>query len=481
MPRFVFIIAICVIAAQCTPNTHFQKDKALINSAFEKGEFTSATRMISKFLQDPGVGKEEKNWLIIRQAGIDRIRLDFSKNRDQIKAQLVKYYPALPDSLIDAWEKSGHLEMRKIDGEKKYFKYAVSNLFRLDRAAARVRQKLVPVTADPLDSIRLENTAGIISAGKPGQPVESREITFEYTITVDADGVPAGEEVQCWLPFPRESLPRQKNIRLISSSPETMVRSAGNCLHSSLFAVKKAVAGVPTVFTYKAYFEISGQWFSPENMQAGAVINIPAEAKPFTKEEPPHVAFTQSVRHLADSLADKETDPFKIVQTFYYWINKNIPWASALEYSTFDCIPDYVISQGHGDCGMVTFLLMSMARYKGIPARWQSGWMLHPGEENLHDWCELWFSNTGWVPVDMSFGLQKTEDKALKEFYISGIDSYRMIVNDGFSQEFDPPKKHYRSEPFDFQRGEVEWSKGNLYFNQWDYNLNVVSITKKNQ
>lgn len=124
---------------------------------------------------------------------------------------------------------------------------------------------------------------------------------------------------------------------------------------------------------------------------------------------------------------------------------------------------------------------MSMARYKGIPARWQSGWMLHPGEENLHDWCELWFEKAGWVPVDMSFGLQKTKDPILKEFYLSGIDSYRMIVNDGFAEEFDPPKKFYRSEPFDFQRGEVEWSKENLYFNQWDYHLKVLSIENKNQ
>jgi hypothetical protein len=122
--------------------------------------------------------------------------------------------------------------------------------------------------------------------------------------------------------------------------------------------------------------------------------------------------------------------------------------------------------------------MMSMARYKGIPARWQSGWMLHPGEENLHDWCEIWFRETGWVPLDMSFGLQNTEDLILREFYISGIDSYRLIINDGFSGPFDPPKKHFRSEPYDFQRGEVEWKGGNLYFNKWDYQLNVISIEK---
>ena len=127
---------------------------------------------------------------------------------------------------------------------------------------------------------------------------------------------------------------------------------------------------------------------------------------------------------------------------------------------------------------MQTLLFMTLARSVGIPVKWQSGWMLHPGEVNLHDWCEFWFGNTGLVPVDMSFGLQNSVDPILKDFYISGIDSYRMIVNDGFGEKFDPPKKYYRSEPYDFQRGEVEWAQGNLYFNKWDYQLKVLSIEK---
>lgn len=444
MIRIISFLAALVLLTQCISDNTFQKDKALIINAFEKGEYTTVTELINKSHSRTSLQKDQKKWLTIRQAMMDRTRLDFSKSEEQVRSQLAKYYPVLPDSLINSWENSGHLEMRRINGVKKYFKYAVSNLFRLDTAAARIRQN-------------------------------------QNGIPVDADAVPAGEEVFCWMPFPKESRPRQTNVILISSTPEKIIRSAPDCLHSSLYAIKKAIAGTPTLFSYKASFEISGQWFSPADIESGKMGKVPPEIEKYTKEELPHIAFTQLVRQLADSLTGMETDPFKIIKSFYFWIDKNIPWASALEYSTFVCIPDYVIKQGHGDCGMQTFLLMSMARYKGIPARWQSGWMLHPGKENLHDWCELWFAKTGWIPVDMSFGLQKTENLTLKEFYLSGIDSYRMIVNDGFAEQFYPPKKFYRSEPFDFQRGEVEWSKGNLYFNQWDYKLNVVSIAKKNQ
>ena len=122
---------------------------------------------------------------------------------------------------------------------------------------------------------------------------------------------------------------------------------------------------------------------------------------------------------------------------------------------------------------MQNFLFISMLRYKGIPARWQSGLMVPPDYENLHDWCEIYYEGAGWIPVDVYYGLQQTKIEGLKEFYLSGIDSYRLIVNDGISGNLYPHKIFMRSEPYDFQRGEVEWKGGNLYFDKWDYNINI--------
>jgi len=456
-------------------------DRQQILKDFAAGHFTIADQLISRALLRQGMTNEETDWLVRQQATMERIRLDFSLTRDQVRKQLERFFPDLQDGQIAAWEKSGRLEMRLIDDAPRYFNRAVANLFRLDAAAAEARKEQNNVPApDPLDAIRLENTGAILKAGKSGGLAEGKKITIEFTLTVDADAVPAGEDVFCWLPFPRESPPRQKHVVLLAAAPADAVRSPRECLHSSLYAVQKAVRGAPTVFSYRASFEIWGQWFDPQRIALGEgpTNKPPAE---YLGEEPPHVVFSPAVRKLAESLSAGEKSPLQRIRKFYLWINGNIPWASALEYSIIDCIPDYVINRGHGDCGMKTFLLMSLARSQGIPARWQSGWMLHPGRENLHDWCELWYPGIGWVPVDMSFGLQKSNETALKDFYLTGIDSYRMIVNDGFAREFYPPKKHYRSEPFDFQRGEVEWAKGNIYFDRWEYHLHVLAIEKINK
>jgi len=80
--------------------------------------------------------------------------------------------------------------------------------------------------------------------------------------------------------------------------------------------------------------------------------------------------------------------------------------------------------------------------------------------------------------MDVDYGLRKTEDERLKWFYLSGMDSYRLIFNDAISQSFQPEKIHHRSETVDSQRGEVEWKGGNLYFDQWDWDMQFEVISK---
>jgi len=105
-----------------------------------------------------------------------------------------------------------------------------------------------------------------------------------------------------------------------------------------------------------------------------------------------------------------------------------------------------------------------MCRYKGIPAHFQSGFMTHPHGNNMHDWGEIYFEGVGWVPVDQSFG---------GDYYFGGIDSWRMVVNNDYGKALDPAKKFTRSETVDFQRGEVEWRGGNLYFPAWNWDIEI--------
>jgi transglutaminase-like putative cysteine protease len=247
--------------------------------------------------------------------------------------------------------------------------------------------------------------------------------------------------------------------------------------------------------TLKAGYDLSytsyNQYFSNLEEQIQPYDTSSLIYKTYTAERERHIVFTDKIKTLADSLVGEATEPYEKVKRIWCWITENIPWAGARDYSTIPNIPMYVLNVGHGDCGQVSLLFMTMARYKGIPARWQSGWMVHPGHVNLHDWAEVYYEGVGWVPVDQSFGYSGGDrDKAdttsvltgdqqmLKFFFSKGLDAYRFIVNDeyGLWAPLYPAKIYPHNDEVDFQMGEAEWRGGNILNGGWkcwmdvDYN-----------
>jgi len=235
---------------------------------------------------------------------------------------------------------------------------------------------------------------------------------------------------------------------------------------------KKQEKDKPTTFSTEFEYTSSAEWHQLKPQDILPYKKDTPLYKEYTSEREMHVRFTPRIKELARQLVGNEQNPLLKVKRIYEWINL-FPWASAREYSTLDNIPEYVLDNKHGDCGQVSLLFITLARYCGIPAKFQSGFMMHPGADNMHDWAQVYFEGVGWVPVDQSFGLFPSDNEDEKYFFMAGIDSYRMIVNDDFSSSLFPKKKYPRSETVDFQRGEVEWRKGNIYFNQWKWNLEI--------
>jgi len=376
------------------------------------------------------------------------------------------------------WEHSGQLECMLIDGKKRYFKNAPYNLVLLNDSLAAVAG-VKGLNDDDLGAFCVEHIRNVLaeSASKPpGETVCPRAFMLSYSLKVLPGNVTPGSMVSVWLPFGTRGSERQTDVKLLRSSVEDFEISARECPHQSVFLQKEAGSDGAAEFSIVSKITGKAQYFGPEQLMQSRFTTIPDTLLPYLAERPPHIVFSDRIKELADSLTDDGMLPFEMVKQFYYWIHENIPWARAVEYGLIDNISEYTLDHKHGDCGMQTLLFMTLCRYKGIPARWQSGWMLHPGHVNLHDWCQVWYDGVGWVPVDVSFKLQKSDDQRIREFYISGIDAYRFIVNEDYGRRFCPPKQWPRSEPWDFQRGEAEWKNGNLYFDDWTYNMDVKEL-----
>ncbi|MCH3995314.1 MAG: transglutaminase domain-containing protein [Prevotella sp.] len=409
-----------------------------------------------------------------------RLLYDFSKTREEVKTYIRQYIPDVSDQQMDNWEKTGALEARIIDGKKLYFHNAASNLFLIDPSCRKIKESKDGIAKNGYETVDQTNVPLIIREA-PHHPLhlaEPKHMRITYTITVNADAVPEGEIVRCWMPFPRRDIQRQRDVKLINASEKSYILSPENSAHSSLYMEKKAVKGEPTVFSETFEFTSFGSWFDlkPEDIQPYQK-DSPLY-KTYTSERDKHIVFTPRLRQLADSLTQGTDNPLLKARKIFTWINAHFPWASAREYSTIANIPEYVLENHHGDCGQVTLLFLTLCRISGIPAHFESGFMMHPQYENLHDWGELYFEGVGWVPADMSFGIPcyAKNDKETY-FFLGGIDSWRLVVNSDFGMPLYPEKTYPRSETVDFQRGEVEWKGGNVYFDNWHWKLSVIKST----
>lgn len=406
-----------------------------------------------------------------------RTGLEFSMTESGADSQIEKLIGEVSPGQKSEWEKKGWLEWRMINGEKKYFNRAVTNLILLIKFHEKKAERSGETAGDQQKVLRLGNTSQIIrETGNESKPVVPVKMKITYTLTVHKDAVPEGKIIRCWLPWPKTEPPRQDSVVLISTSNPEYIISPDSAIHSTLYMEERANKGEPVIFQISYSYISLGQHFNISEIKDSPYDNSSLSYLKYTSEQLPHINFNDDVRHLADSITGNDSNTVSVVEKIYHWFKENIPWSGALEYSVIPDIPEYTIKNMRGDCGMQTFLIISILRYKGIPVKWQSGWMMPPGGQNLHDWSEVYYEGTGWVPVDISYDLQKSDDESVKNFYLSGIDSYRLIVNNGIAGPLHPQKHFMRSEPYDFQRGEVEWEGGNLYFDKWDYNMQIELI-----
>ncbi len=69
------------------------------------------------------------------------------------------------------------------------------------------------------------------------------------------------------------------------------------------------------------------------------------------------------------------------------------------------------LALGRGVCQDFAHLFVGICRGLGLPARYVSGYVNHPGEIATHAWCQVWAgSGVGWIDVDPTRGEFPADD-----------------------------------------------------------------------
>ncbi|NCQ19278.1 MAG: transglutaminase domain-containing protein, partial [Ignavibacteria bacterium] len=227
-----------------------------IQKAIDSGEYTRAQKMISEYVSDNKLPDSEKEALLFESERLERIRKDFTKNRDQILTELEKMLPGFSFGDLEKYERDKSLEMKIIEGKKKYFKNAAANLFRTNKQMKKLKDERLDQPTDRLKDFKKAIVPKIIAESKAAEKKLVYEENFKiiYTLTVKPNAVPAGEIVKCWLPYPKENHSRQQRLKLLSTSEEKYIIAPDSVLQRTIYMKKKVKKDSATKFTFEYEF-----------------------------------------------------------------------------------------------------------------------------------------------------------------------------------------------------------------------------------
>jgi transglutaminase-like putative cysteine protease len=462
----------------------FTSKDPVVRQAFalaESGRFQQAEKLLSENADD-GDATARRD----RHEAIDilhRIRVEYSLDAAGLLAKVRKSIPDATATDVDRWARDSNARYRMIDGRKLFFRREPQNIF-LFSDEAKSRRKAAGYTPPERTWKLTDHLQEIVAeAERTGrtevQPVH-HEVTHTLTIPANTPGVSAGSLVRAWLPYPQEYR-QQKNVRLVHATPEPK-QTAPNAVDGNPVTVapqrtihfEQRVADPAQPIEFKVVFGYDSFAYYPR-LDEALVQPLPAAwGDAYLTERLPHLAFTPEIRAEVATIVGSETNTLAKARKIFRWVSAHVPWNAEDEYGIIPSLSIKGFTARRGDCGVQSSVFVTMCRIAGIPARWQSGYETKPSHWGMHDWSEIYIAPWGWLPADASYGVQESDDPRIAGFYCGHQDSYRLIVNLDWGRDLVPPKESLRSEPADFQRGEVEVDGKNLYFDQWDATTEIV-------
>lgn len=474
-PKFI-LLAFLIAASAYAMSPDTEATLARAASLRDHGDFAGAATCFKAVLDSNQLTSSERRQVEFQKDVLARIREDYSLTSEQLYEKLSKSVKDLNRDEFKKWVAEDRFDSQKIDGTNYFVGVSVANLFFR-------HPELNPRRLNGKDTLgeqkgRLEISRSIKKAAlaQHSPYVLPHRFRCTMTVTADKDAAPEGEILRAWLPVPR-LYPFQNDFKLLSSSSPVKRLASETSPIRSVYLEQPAQAGQTAKFQIAYTYSASGISFALDPAEVRSIDLSDPALKEFTQEAP-HVVFTGKIKALAAEIAGRQTNPMLEAKAFYDWIAGNIQYSFAREYSTLTNISDYCLGHRYGDCGQEALLFITLCRSRGIPARWQTGWNTFPGAKDIHDWTEIYLPPYGWVPVDPWAGIFATryctaltpaERTELRDFYFGGLDYYRMAANSDHSQTLDPPKTTMRSDDVDFQRGELEWRKSNIYFDRYSY------------
>ncbi len=258
--------------------------------------------------------------------------------------------------------------------------------------------------------------------------------TFEATYTAVVSHVPEGlPELKVWIPLPASrGWQHVSNATIEAPFPFTRQREKE-------FGNEYAFATIPNPpagdLTIRVRFTATRKEATEpvEKVASRAEIQRALRADRL-------VTLSPRVRKLADEVTKGISDPLEQAHAIFNYLivtmkyDKTIPgWGQGDTERACDIKA--------GNCTDFHSLFISMARSRGIPARFVIGFPLTASDGNVtgyHCWAEFYVKGKGWIPVDAS-DASKLKDPAAQQALFANLDPNRVQFTMGRDLVLKPP------------------------------------------
>ncbi len=265
--------------------------------------------------------------------------------------------------------------------------------------------------------------------------------SFEFTYVVHVPALPAGSHaMRMWIPLPQTAA--HQRISEVHIDSPVLYRIGREAQYGNRFAYLDftAAGAGHAPFDIRLTFQARRDEYK---------VALPAGDPATPPSFPPDIARyllpdrLVPINGMIGDLSREQTagvsDPPQKARKIYEYVIAHMHYDhDGTGWGHGDAI--FACTMHHGNCTDFHSLFIGMARAAGVPARFEIGFAIPPGQQEgklsgYHCWAEFYIQGTGWVPIDAS---EAWQNPAKHDYYFGALDPNRVRFTRGRDLTLDP-------------------------------------------
>ncbi len=267
---------------------------------------------------------------------------------------------------------------------------------------------------------------------------DSRHFTFHYAFTVK--NLSAGEKVKVWIPA-AQSDPYQE-VKIVSAKGDLPLKKTRESKYGNQIYYAETDSAKPEL-----HFDIEYDVTRHERVALGPnaphLVSVSLSSTERQQDLRPDVLVpvTGLPADLAVKVTQGKTQALDKARSIYDYVFTTMRYdKTGTGWGHGDVL--YACDAKKGNCTDFHSLFIAMARSQGIPARFEIGFPLPPGQHSAeiagyHCWSDFYIDGKGWIPVDISEAWKHPEKR---DYFFGSHDVNRLQFSMGRDLRLSPPQ-----------------------------------------